>query len=88
MTEVTPESFNGLEGFLEVLDMSGNNLTMLPNELFQGLENLNTLSLEDNPINALNPKDIFNGFQFSLHRLDLTGITDSLDIQELRRQDS
>uniref|UniRef100_A0A182KBF3 Chaoptin n=1 Tax=Anopheles christyi TaxID=43041 RepID=A0A182KBF3_9DIPT len=40
LDHVQPEAFSGLENYLQVLDLSGNNLTEVADNLFRGFENL------------------------------------------------
>ncbi|ETN67288.1 chaoptin [Anopheles darlingi] len=70
-----PEAFAGLEGYLQVLDLSGNNLTELPDELFRGFDSLRHLNVKDN---VLRPVDggHRNASPFAglhLYQLDMVG---------------
>ncbi|CAG2065425.1 unnamed protein product [Timema podura] len=57
----------------KLLDLAGNNLTVLPNHLFHDFDFLRTLYLAENRVAGVNPGDALNGFQYSLYRLDLSG---------------
>lgn len=71
---------------MEFLDLSGNNISLLPQDVFHGLTLLRTLSLRDNKMETLNPTELFNGFQFNLYDLDLSGMENiPITIQDLRR---
>lgn len=87
LIKISPAAFSGLENYLELLDLSGNNISLLPQDVFHRFELLRTLSLRDNMIENLNPTEAFNGFQFTLYKLDLSGTNNlPISIQELRRQ--
>ena len=62
--------FDGLTG-LERLDLTGNSLSSLPENIFSDLISLRTLDLTDNSLSSL-PKNIFSDL-ISLRILDLTG---------------
>ncbi|KAJ8961557.1 hypothetical protein NQ318_014809 [Aromia moschata] len=86
LTEVSPAAFGGLENYLEILDLSGNNISILPQDVFHRFEFLRTLSLRDNIVQTLNPAETFNGFQFTLYKLDLSGTENApMSLQDLRR---
>ncbi|XP_030758115.1 chaoptin [Sitophilus oryzae] len=86
LTNISPAAFAGLENFLEVLDLSGNNISLLPNELFQRFQYIRTLFLRDNIITKLSPSEAFNSFQYTLYNLDLSGSQNMpINIQDLRR---
>ncbi|KAL3279501.1 hypothetical protein HHI36_017010, partial [Cryptolaemus montrouzieri] len=86
MTEISPMAFEGLEDYLEILDMSGNDLKELPVDLFSRLVLLRSLSLGDNDLKHLNAVESFNGFLFTLNQLDLTGRQNTVSsLQDLRR---
>ncbi|CAH0558981.1 unnamed protein product [Brassicogethes aeneus] len=86
LTTINPASFGGLENSLEILDLSGNNIALLPENLLHRFEFLRTLSLRDNIISKLNPIDAFNAFLFTLYKLDLRGTSNvEIKIQDLRR---
>ncbi|XP_019875931.2 chaoptin isoform X2 [Aethina tumida] len=86
LTSINPASFSGLENYLEILDLSGNNIALLPENLLHRFESLKTLSLRDNIFTKLNPIESFTGFQFTLYKLDLRGSSNTqIKIQDLRR---
>lgn len=84
LTQIYPEAFDGLEDSLEILDLSGNNLTTLPNTVFHRLNLVSHLSLRDNPLTGISIKDVFNGLQYSLRNLDLRQTHIPSSIQDLR----
>ncbi|XP_003424382.1 chaoptin isoform X2 [Nasonia vitripennis] len=90
--EVDSPDFMGLESSLELLDLSGNNLTSLPNHVFQEYDFLRTLIFRENRISTFNPilnfsaAEVFNGFQYSLYTLDLSGKQNGMiSLQDLRQ---
>lgn len=86
LSTISPAAFSGLENYLQILDLSENNLTILPNDIFHRFDMLRTLSLKDNRIIDLNPLELFTSFQFTLYKLDFSGVeNDVISIQELRR---
>lgn len=56
--EVDSPDFMGLESSLELLDLSGNNLTFLPNHVFQEYDFLRTLIFRENRIDTFNPSTV------------------------------
>lgn len=84
ITKISPESFNGIEDTLVLLDLSANNLTLNNNE-FPRLELLETLHLKDNPLLNFNVKTVLNGFEQTLRKLDLSEIRGLVSLQDLRR---
>nr|XP_023026888.1 chaoptin [Leptinotarsa decemlineata] len=86
LTEISPAAFGGLDNYLEILDLSGNNISLLPQAIFHRFALLRTLSLQDNIVTRLNPIEAFNGFQFTLYKLDLSGTqNEPVSLQDLRR---
>ncbi|CAH1127122.1 unnamed protein product [Ceutorhynchus assimilis] len=86
ITHVDPAAFAGLENVLEVLDLSGNNISLLPTDVFQRFQYIKALMLKDNMVTNWNIMDTMNGFQFSLYKLDLSGVDNALvNMQNLRR---
>ncbi|XP_014217165.1 chaoptin-like isoform X2 [Copidosoma floridanum] len=84
--EIESTDFMGLESSLELLDLAGNNLTSLPNSVFQNYDNLRTLVFRENLVDTFNPSEVFNGFQYSLYNLDLTGKKNGMvSLQDLRQ---
>lgn len=86
LTGISPAAFSGLENYLEYLDLSGNNISLLPPDVFHHFASLRAISLRDNIITRLKPMETFNGFQFTLYKLDLSGSQNvAVNIQDLRR---
>ncbi|RZF46767.1 hypothetical protein LSTR_LSTR002630 [Laodelphax striatellus] len=89
LQELSPSAFSGLEPTLQFLDLSGNNLTVLPPHLLTEFDFLRTLYVRDNVLYSLPaPSDnrADSGFQYSLYRLDLSGRSNSpTSLQSLRR---
>ncbi|XP_011498419.1 PREDICTED: chaoptin [Ceratosolen solmsi marchali] len=84
--DIDSSDFMGLESSLELLDLSGNNLTSLPNHIFQQYDYLRTLIFRENRIQTFNPSEVFNGFQYSLYNLDLSGNKNGIiSLQDLRQ---
>nr|CAD7452145.1 unnamed protein product [Timema tahoe] len=88
VTALSPGAFSGLEPSLQLLDLAGNNLTVLPNHLFHDFDFLRTLYLAENRVAGVNPGDALNGFQYSLYRLDFSGrqmgVTALHDLRRIR----
>uniref|UniRef100_A0A336KC85 CSON002513 protein n=1 Tax=Culicoides sonorensis TaxID=179676 RepID=A0A336KC85_CULSO len=83
---ISPEAFTSLESSLQVLDLSGNNITTLPEKVFSAFDSLKVLNLRDNKLTKLMPIELFLSLQSTLHKLDLTGDNmPGLTLQELRR---
>lgn len=55
LLEINSANLAGLESSLELLDVSGNNITALPNRLFQEFDFLRTLVFRENRINTFLP---------------------------------
>ncbi|XP_066248274.1 chaoptin [Euwallacea similis] len=86
LNSVTPAAFAGLENYLEILDLSGNNISLLPKNLLKRFQNIGKLTLRDNIISNWNNMEMFNSFLFSLYKLDLSGsMNTQVTLQELRR---
>lgn len=87
LTQIAPEAFDGVENYLEVLDLSGNDIRSLMDGYFAKFQALRVLSLQENMLNKLNPKEVLvNGLQFTLQSLDLSGTSNApATLQELRR---
>ncbi|XP_015593421.1 chaoptin isoform X2 [Cephus cinctus] len=86
LLEVSSPDFSGLESSLESLDVSGNNITDLPTRLFHEFDFLRTLIFRENQINSFAPTEVFNGFQYSLYNLDLSGKKNNpMSLQDLRQ---
>ncbi|CAD1476915.1 unnamed protein product [Heterotrigona itama] len=86
LMDVNSPNFAGLESSLELLDLSGNNITSLPSPIFQEYDFLRTLIFRENKIQTFSPAEVFNGFQYSLYNLDLSGKENSVvSLQDLRQ---
>ncbi|XP_020278724.1 chaoptin [Pseudomyrmex gracilis] len=86
LLEISSANLAGLESSLELLDVSGNNITMLPSHLFQEFDFLRTLVFRENRIDTFSPIEVFNGFQYSLYTLDLSGRQNGvISLQDLRQ---
>ncbi|XP_037921990.1 chaoptin isoform X3 [Hermetia illucens] len=86
LTNVSPVAFDSLANTLQILDLSGNNLTTLPNKLFNKFDFLRVLSLRDNQIKIESPMETFNAVQYNLLKLDLSGDKNAAtNLQELRK---
>lgn len=80
---IEPSAFAGLESSLQVLDMSGNNITTLPEKVLR-LDFLSLLNVKDNLIRSVLPQSA--GFTSDVQRLDVSGEKmDAYNLQELRR---
>ncbi|XP_036140371.1 chaoptin isoform X2 [Monomorium pharaonis] len=88
LLEINSANLIGLESSLELLDVSGNNITALPDRLLQEFDFLRTLVFRENRIDTFSPTEVFNGFQYSLYNLDLSGKQNSMislqDLQQMR----
>jgi Leucine-rich repeat (LRR) protein len=84
---IEPSAFSGLENSLQVLDMSGNNITTLPDNLFNSFDLLQSLNVKENKILSIFPHSAtFTSFHYSLLKLDLTGDKNGpTNISELKR---
>jgi len=87
LQDISPSAFSGLEATLQLLDLSGNNLTTLPPHLLQEFDFLRTLYVQDNALFGLYPSgEHDSGFQYSLYRLDVGGRTNApLALNQMRR---
>ncbi|XP_060831402.1 chaoptin [Bombus pascuorum] len=86
LMEVNSPDLAGLESSLELLDLSGNNITSLSSPIFQEYDFLRTLIFRENKIQTFSPAEVFNGFQYSLYNLDLSGKENSVvSLQDLRQ---
>lgn len=84
---VSPLAFEGLGPSLQILDMSGNNISNLSENTFHNFDVFRVLSLRDNKLGApLLHSDMFNDFQLTLLRLDVSGEGNApTQLQDLRR---
>lgn len=69
---LSEKSFRGIESSLQTLDLSYNNLTEIPENIFDRIDSLKWLSLGHNKL-ILDPKKSFNGFTTTLHYLNMLG---------------
>ncbi|XP_055588501.1 chaoptin isoform X2 [Uranotaenia lowii] len=70
---ISPEAFDGLETSLQVLDLSGNNITHLADDLFRGFDNLRFLNLKDNLVKQMDHLNMSPFAGLNLFKLDSTG---------------
>lgn len=84
---ISPLAFEGLGPTLQVLDLSGNSISNLSENTFHKFDMFHMLTLHDNKLMApLVHSEMFNHFQFTLLRLDLSGDGNApANLQELRR---
>ncbi|KAF5276013.1 hypothetical protein FQA39_LY00809 [Lamprigera yunnana] len=73
LTVVTPASFDGLENSLQILDLSGNNLTSIQDEVFNDFLALQSLSLGDNMFNYFPIIESSNVLPQTILNLDFSG---------------
>lgn len=86
LTHVSPEVFSGLENYLQILDLSGNNITGLEDDFLIKLISLRSLSLSDNLLKGFASIEAINGLQHTLHELDLSGLRNGpVSLDKLRR---
>lgn len=86
MATISPLAFGGLENTLHILDLSGNNITNLPEKLLTSFDFLKTFNLKDNKMKSFVPNEMFNGFHYTLHQLDLSGDNNGVtNLQDIRR---
>lgn len=87
LSVVSPLAFEGLGPTLQVLDLSGNSIGNLSENTFHNFDVFRMLTLHDNRLVApLVHSEMFNDFQFTLLRLDLSGEGNApVNLQELRR---
>lgn len=85
LTDISPVAFDSLVNSLQILDLSGNNLTNLPNKLFNNFDVLRVISMRDNKVKLTAPAEMFNAIQYTLLKLDLSGDkNDPTNLQALR----
>ncbi|KAL1506530.1 hypothetical protein ABEB36_005874 [Hypothenemus hampei] len=86
LTNISPTAFAGLENYLELLDLSGNNISLLPGDLFERFQLIKSLSLSDNIMTNLILIEAFAAFQYTLSTLDLSGSKNLvIKIQDVKR---
>uniref|UniRef100_A0A182VVJ1 LRRCT domain-containing protein n=1 Tax=Anopheles minimus TaxID=112268 RepID=A0A182VVJ1_9DIPT len=73
LDHVQPEAFSGLENYLQVLDLSGNNLTEVADNLFRGFDNLRYLNVKDNLLRHPDQRNASPFARLNLHRLEAVG---------------
>ncbi|KFB38898.1 AGAP000019-PA-like protein [Anopheles sinensis] len=67
------DAFSGLENSLQVLDLSGNNLTEVSETLFQGFDNLRYLNVKDNLLRHADQRNASPFARLNLNRLEAFG---------------
>lgn len=84
---VSPLAFEGLGTSLQILDMSGNNISDLSENIFHTLDILRVLNLRGNKlVPMMHHSELLNGFHSTLLKLDLSGDNNAAtNLQELRR---
>ncbi|KAI4459845.1 antigen bsp putative-related [Holotrichia oblita] len=86
LNHISPLAFGGLENSLQILDLSGNNISSLSEEIFHRFDVIRTLVLRGNSIKNLNPTQFFSGLQYTLLYLDLSGTeNEAMSIPDLKR---
>lgn len=87
LSYVSPLAFEGLGATLQILDMSGNNISNLSENTFHNFDVFRSLNLRNNRLLApLVHSEMFNDFQFTLLKLDLSGEgNEATNLQDLRR---
>ncbi|XP_050075895.1 chaoptin [Anopheles maculipalpis] len=73
LDHIQPEAFSGLENYLQVLDLSGNNLTVVADNLFSGFDNLRYLNVKDNLLSHPDQRNASPFARLNLHRLEAVG---------------
>nr|XP_022919332.1 chaoptin isoform X1 [Onthophagus taurus] len=69
---ISPLAFSGLENSLQILDLSGNNITEFDGNQFQKFVSIKSLILRDNLINEIKIEE-FDGQEDSLLEFDFSG---------------
>lgn len=84
---IEPSAFSGLESSLQVLDISGNNITTLPEQLFSAFDLLGVVNVKDNKIPAFFPQTSgFVGSSMDIYKLDVTGERNgATNLQHMKR---
>lgn len=84
---IEPEAFSGLESTLQILDLSGNNITTLPEKLFSSFDFLGFLNIKDNKIISIFPQGgSYASFQSDLYQLDMSGERNNpTNLHEIKR---
>lgn len=73
LTDIHPDALAGLEGYLQVLQLSANNLTQLPVQMLMRLDQLRELNIRDNVLRDLDADKLFQAFRDRVQRLDVGG---------------
>lgn len=67
---ISPDAFDGLESSLQILDLSNNNLTGIPDTLTMNFTVLGELNIKNNPLSAVqSSSEILNGMQQTLYKI-------------------
>uniref|UniRef100_A0A182QLG2 Chaoptin n=1 Tax=Anopheles farauti TaxID=69004 RepID=A0A182QLG2_9DIPT len=74
LDHVQPEAFSGLENYLQVLDLAGNNLTEVAENLFRGFDHLRYLNVKDNLLRLPDQRNASPFARLNLNRLDAVGL--------------
>lgn len=84
---IEPAAFSGLESSLQVLDISGNNITVLPELLFSAFDLLGEVNVKDNKIMSFFPQtSSFSASSTDIYKLDVTGERNvATDFQNIKR---
>lgn len=70
LLEINSAHLAGLELSLELLDVSGNNITTLSNHLFQAFDFLRTLVFRENRIDTFSPSKYCTSFAIGKRKID------------------
>uniref|UniRef100_A0A8D8SNM6 Chaoptin n=2 Tax=Cacopsylla melanoneura TaxID=428564 RepID=A0A8D8SNM6_9HEMI len=88
LSSIDPAIFSGIEDTLQVLDLTGNNLTSIPAELFEQFHSLRSLVVKDNTLFSLFDREVNvydNSHQQNLVDFDISGDTNyPVPLQEYR----
>lgn len=86
---IEPMAFAGLESSLHVLDISGNNITTLPEKLLSSFDFLSEVNVKDNKIYSIFPQSGGSvRFQSDLSEIDLSGERNGpANLQDIKRLD-
>lgn len=84
---IEPLAFSGLESSLQILDLSGNNITTLPETLFGSFDLLGVVNVRDNKLFSIFPQSVgFASFSSDLYKLDVSGERNgATNLQDIRR---
>ncbi|XP_055324765.1 chaoptin [Sitodiplosis mosellana] len=73
---VSPASFDGLDRTLQILDISGNNLTALPMEFLKGFTEFKALNIKDNKFGSnkeMQLSEVFSAIWPYIEKFDMSG---------------